>query len=816
MTAKKIWDSEVAENTNIAYNNVPFKFHTVDRSILRVANKAIDKNKEIVINYPLHKCDLLAPLAIEACYTLINKDARKVLLITNKLSVREFYESLVQAGGKVSSVLFPIGMVSRNGTIKPIYDSLRGLRKKYKDYIRDSVVLLSSSLKYLPEETSSIGTVIFDLTNKYETDAINYIKDWCAEKNIRSVVFIVSESNSELITHFESLNIPIWGWTPSMLKKEFGKDDITEFERKDTPFYKSAVEVQRIITGLEREAEIVETPELLERMFSEAYEFFRACKKIFYTTKNKLFKEAIYTYLKVIGILERIPAPLDLVENEESISWGVLSIEKRFEKLRLIQKKISEDDAISANLLENAFSNLLRLKDWYFDNHNPKYARLLKIIQENSNKKKVILVFRSCDKKALLEGLERDIDLTEEQLEQNNTRIISYLDLDSIDELVDELYVIGKVPKYAQFVVRASFAEKIKFLVYPFEINQLTRQLENDDLLWNQEFSVSERINAISSLLDKGEQEIQDRIINEYSQVEPPKNKNIVGLTKTLETDEESSIIEELESDIVDIDYDFDIDYQSDSSMITTEGITVPAVRIDFDDGDSILIPELKRVSYFIQFKDKIVNKEANRTRVGDILVIVNKGTKDNLTKSMFDVLHRLPSMKKTIFLVQSWVSILNKEMKKNNYTSEDIINKLDELDSQIREPLTITHWQLGETMGPRDKKDILRLGKIFSNEFLIDNFPEISAAITTLRGIHHKLVRRLNLLIPKAGIRAMKGGDLDEDMISEEFGLHVEDFYDSISLKRVQSIENRVVDYSICNKLFTTKELLELEGKNE
>jgi len=820
MISTKIWNSDVAENTNLVYNKTPFKFHSVDRSILRVSNKAINNEKYLAINYPLHNCDLIVPMTLEACYTLINKEGKrkKVLLITNKLFVREFYSSIEQAGGKISSVLFPIGMVSRNGSIKPIYDSLKGLRKKYKDYINDSMVLLSNSLKYLPSDTSEIGSIIFDLTQNYEPSAIQYVVDWAKLQNIKAIVFITSDMNVETLSEFQNKDISIWAWTPTMLKQEFS-NEILLTESCDAPFYNSAIEVQRIIKGLRRDAVFVEIPERLERMFLDSYKFLKDVKQMSNFKSNHLLQEALRTYIKIIKLLEWLPASLNVVEEEEEVSWGVLSIEKRFQKLKSLQQKISEDDPILASLLENAISNINRIKDWFYEHSNLKFEKVIELIEQNKTKKIIFVVFRNCDKKAMLYEIKSKLNLDESDLESKNIIICSYSEIDSILGLFDELYILGKVPNYAKFLTQLAFPEKITFILYPYESLLVQRQLEKDDLFKETEFDILERAHAIANLLNLDFNVTRTRLENEYKNIIPPKNINLIALPEN--TNVKLAEVE-LTNDLLDfedsfeltteMDSDYELNYDFEDSLLNKEGVVVLARRIDFDDGESIFVPNKKRLSYFIEYKDKLINKESEKTKIGDIILIVDRGTKENLTQSMFKVLHKLPSLKKTLFLVQSWSSVLNKEMKKNNYGALDVIKKLEEEGSQIREQLTIVHWLLGETMGPRDKKDIYRLGKIFNNEFLINNFSIISNAVTALRGIHQKVIRRLSLLIPRAGMKAIKGDFSDEDMISSELGLHVEDFYDSISLKKVKHVKEININYSLCNKLLLTKEI-EQEG---
>lgn len=832
MIEEKIWKSELAEDAFISYKTIPFHFHTVDRSLLRVANKAIGKGKKIVINYPLHRCDLLVPIALEACYTLIGRKKNKVLLVTSKLSAREFYEDLMQAGGKVSNNLFPIGMVSRTGGIKPIYQTLRGLRKEYKDYIRDSVVFLSSSLKYLPSDASLIGAIVFDLRQNYDTEAIDYVLEWSNAASIPSVIFVISESQTENVKRFNSLGIPIWGWTPSMLKKEFELEDIKE-ESLEAPFYRSAIEVRRIAKGLKRRMYLVETPESFKRMLYDSYKFFKDCWKIFQAKRIPLLREALFTYSRSLKAIERMSAPMKNVIEEEESAWGVLSLRKRVEKLGAIQKKLSEDEPLAANLLSSAASNMERLKDWLLENDNPKYKELLSLMQENKGRKICFAFFRACDKSAALSALHEKLNLSEEQLNSRGIFFATYAEIDSMTQMLDVLCIMGAVPQYARFLLRSSQAEEILFMTYPTEVAVLEREIIEDNDVWNNEFSLDERAHAIGVLIEAMPESLKPRIREQYAYAKPPEMQAQIARELKKEGNAEkignetvsnffadllprNAFAGEFGEDVEEQDEDFAIDYESDDAIFSEGGVEVNAIKIDFEGGESIAVQDSKRLPVFLEFKDHIIYKEACRISKKDIVLIINKGTKDTLAQSMFKVLHSLPSMRSTVTYAQSWVAMLVREMKKARMDSWDVLRELQRRGSEITEPLTITHWTLGETIGPRDKKDILRIGQAFNNKFLLDNFKRISEAVTALRGIHHKLVNRLRLMIPKAGVKVMRQEPIEDEMISPELGLHVEDFYNAISLKRVAALTKVRANYSICNKLLRSEDFGELEERKD
>jgi hypothetical protein len=102
---------------------------------------------------------------------------------------------------------------------------------------------------------------------------------------------------------------------------------------------------------------------------------------------------------------------------------------------------------------------------------------------------------------------------------------------------------------------------------------------------------------------------------------------------------------------------------------------------------------------------------------------------------------------------------------------------------------LTIQLWKEGYTIGPQNQKNIKLIGIIYNQQFLVDNYKEIGAAISRLRGIHQRLLRKFNEMVMLAGLKTAKAKVSDE-VIDEEFNLHLEDFADVISFSRIVSIE--------------------------
>jgi hypothetical protein len=151
--------------------------------------------------------------------------------------------------------------------------------------------------------------------------------------------------------------------------------------------------------------------------------------------------------------------------------------------------------------------------------------------------------------------------------------------------------------------------------------------------------------------------------------------------------------------------------------------------------------------------------------------------------------------MQKLKFMINSWVIALRKGMAESGDNNASFLAKLQELQraddfsQEITNELTIQMWKEGYIIGPQNPKNIQLIGKIYGQKFLVDNYKEIGTYITRLRGIHQSLLRKFNDMAMHAGLKTIKD-HISNEVIDEEFNLHLEDFVDIISFGRIASIE--------------------------
>ena len=138
----------------------------------------------------------------------------------------------------------------------------------------------------------------------------------------------------------------------------------------------------------------------------------------------------------------------------------------------------------------------------------------------------------------------------------------------------------------------------------------------------------------------------------------------------------------------------------------------------------------------------------------------------------------------------KTWVHYLRQALEESGDTFIEIIRKLQEHGAKgPSTPGAIFQWVNGAIIGPQDLENIRRIGIIYEKPFLVAKFGDIARAIQRLRNIHRSLARRLNKLIPQAGIEAdLK--DKENTVIDKELELYLEDFANIVSIERIEAVE--------------------------
>ncbi len=169
---------------------------------------------------------------------------------------------------------------------------------------------------------------------------------------------------------------------------------------------------------------------------------------------------------------------------------------------------------------------------------------------------------------------------------------------------------------------------------------------------------------------------------------------------------------------------------------------------------------------------------------------MVNNGLKKTLAEQVVDIVEKHPKMIEVVIYQKYWVESLRKNMLSKKDTPTSLFKKLNDKGSQVKTSAAVYFWAEGVTIGPskRNRDNIKFIGEIYEDKFLIDNYEKIYNSIDRLRRIHIRLKRNLHMLMIDAGLMLENGGE--DKVIDEDLGLYLEDFANSIAIKRIVSIE--------------------------
>jgi len=786
---------ESSEKDILNYEGNKVLFHTVDKTIFYLEEALILNERDGVIVYPVNKTEVAVPMCIEALYCIWEKSnkLRKVLLISQNIAVRELYWNLKVNFWRLNNV-FPLGIVKADGSIKP---QLKTADEKISE--TNCYFLHTSNPSFLPNSAISreIGCVIVD-TNSLAKEDLSLIYEWADKNQINTLIYLESEQDSENYDIYRDLELPIWGWDSESLKQDFRKDieelEINPDRYSKNPFSFSIFQIKNLLRGIKREfieIQSNEITEFLKDMLKIYFELKKLCKE----TKSEPLGRASISFSSCKYSFERMLAPIEDIENQCKLSFMAKTLERRIENLESWGTLLQKQEVYLSHFWGKTYGMAKAIYQKFKENGNPKYEELKKIVQDCIIAQKKLLIFNYNEPyaQALITALQRDLKITEQQLGNNGIWITSMHDVIP-EEDFDKCVIFGAVPFRASWLLKTACAKESVFLVYPSEKPLLRQQFKIEERKMSQLFGLQSRTGFIKEITGKNElKNVPLAIIGSNAQsfelkldeAEIEVEDKIKPLLNDMIFDDDLVAEEEL---------NFEEGNDIDESKINELGfIQVTCCKIDFEDGSQIYVKPSRKLPIFKDGK-KIEYQDARRAKVGDTIVLVRQNVKNNLAQQIIKMADRHPKMQRYKVLVNSWVMALRKGMEENNDDAWKFLRKLQEAQEtegiqKITNWFTIELWRGGYVIGPQENKNIKLIGKIYEQKFLIDNYVEIGAAISRLRGIHIKLLRKFNEMALKVGVRGIKSQS-SGDVLDEEFNLHVEDFANIVTIHKIKSIE--------------------------
>lgn len=220
-------------------------------------------------------------------------------------------------------------------------------------------------------------------------------------------------------------------------------------------------------------------------------------------------------------------------------------------------------------------------------------------------------------------------------------------------------------------------------------------------------------------------------------------------------------------------------------SASTWEGSPfVEAIRIDFTDGVGYFEPSAY-VSRIRGGEEKDV--AAKSLRPGDVVVLVDKGARSSLFDLIAEALETLPEFQSTILMVREWRSKARSVLE-TDLTYDEILTRMQGLESGITTPGAISHWVHGRVIGPDDPEDIRRFGEAIGDRFLAENWRLLGKAIKTLRVHRRKVGRQLAKVIEQQSYAGLE----EDGYFDHRLGIHMSDLAEALTTHTVVSVDGR------------------------
>ncbi|KUG19728.1 hypothetical protein ASZ90_010531 [hydrocarbon metagenome] len=737
-------------------------------------------------------------LALEALYYRLHEkklpSGRDRLVIFSsrvelRQDIKEHFTSLKARTMPLYHDAFPVGRVTSKGEVFKVASG-SGAPK----------LIISPGVAALPNNSVAERTfgAIIEATADVKEEQAQQIFEWAQQNKVPFLFFVSPDPPTELARALIQKGIIYWGWEPDSLAEDCQIDE-ANLKRGlfslDQPFCMNYKEIRNKATGVKKIIIPVKEQKLNEMLLElrkDYYELARAAKSI----NSPRAMEVTKRLLGCIYALEEMISPLAYAETELSRRWGTIPVNRRIDALKNHCESIRPEQPIFASYALRIADKVLETYGYMAATKTGKHPIVIQIIIEASaNGKSVLFVSKN---EALNEALKTYLEVEKGMdISKLKNQGINFIPVSQIYRSVAEVNIVDSCilygcPRYYQKdILSYARARSIGIMAYDSEISAIKYiQSETDNSL--SLFSDIHKAKAIERLLGA---KPNGRTLKRRPKGERKNTALIFINPQDAEMGEFAP--KEIFSDFLSLDWRIDFEYANEAEAKSadqrlgkdlSDGITIAKIALPGD--RCIMLHAEKLVQIYDESTEKVKDREAKNLRKGDQLILIENSTRKSLAESVISKVEAHPAMMEAVIFQKTWIHYLKQALEESGDTFIEVIRKLKM--HGARNPSTpgsIFQWLSGAIIGPQDLENIRRIGIIYEMPFLTAKFDDIAKAVRRLRSIHRSLARRLNKLIPQAGIEA----DLRErenTVIDKELDLYLEDFANIVSIERIEAVE--------------------------
>ena len=656
-------------------------------------------------------------------------------------------------------------------------------------------MIITPSINLLPESniSNAINLVIVDCSTLRTNAELEYVLDWTKQNGVPKILLLFIDPYSELIQKSLRSKIPLWSWDYDSLREDF-KDDkqmiITNPNKYENPFSMSYRNILNLLEGVDYDIQTI-NDEFISKMLVKGRELYKKVNELAKRYSDDTLEKANKYFLFTLYSIERLTCPLSYYEEVANNRYYFESISQRIKSLTSYKKRLTEHGSSFLPMWAEAITLIELMYEYLIKNpNNSKLQLIIDILKGASIRQKTVLLITQNEAQA-----EASTKFFEEESKKNNLTLnLDILGIKRLknDKSYDYCILFGQIPNHQKYLLRLSLAKKIIIPVYQSEREYLDYQIKLHEEYIKNLARYSDRKKIIEfAKYGENKKESENSLppdvlgqpenitISEYDVAKKVVNEDEL-LSELIEKNKETEIIGEHE------DLDIDDIFEEDEIPATGE---IDGLEIGFINGKKIYVSKAKRISLLRQDMASLDYKPASRIKKDDIVLLVNNSVKGELNKVIISKADKHPEIQKMYLYVRSWIVALRNGVEESGLKDKEVLKKLIEMGSQRKS--SISYWRRGMILGPQKKEEILYLGKIFKNNFLIDNYEEIFSQIRKLRTIHRVLLRKLSSILLNKGLKVKTDTQIDSP-IDETLNLEIEDFINYVDLAKVSYIKEK------------------------
>jgi len=813
----------VAEKGRLYFKQQPIRLHWLDQVSLLLIRRAYLRKQPLAICYPIPVCRLPTLAAAQLLlydFALAHRTgipvSRSIVLISPRIEVRQNYLQLQAGRYRVDRIrlaeFLPLARIRDSGDPVVISVPGRPLSKRPRLYHLSRSHLLDAPW---PRD---VGAIIVDHAGGRFDEETPHIHAQAARRGISTVIHLCTDPFAPFLEELAATGVPVWIWDHNGLAADFGEQIATGNGATGHPFGVSARQFQNIAAGI-RHHTLVCKCRVLEDAAHSVWDDLGAVQRTFSDRTSLGVRRAIRIAYGTFYTMLQMLVPLPVYEEEARNMWGIRPVSRRIDDLEAFTPLLRDE---APNLVEVYWPSLIMdLKEMRdaLAAGNPKYDTLVQQIHEHLDQKRNLTIV--CPNQATRRMLQLCLRAREglhmsALLEENNKpiRLVTYKELGDLDSC-DVMLFPGQFSYGRRQYALTAATPEIRYLAYGDEADRIEQQVATIHQTLAEMTSTEKRQRAWAALAPSR----SDRQLPETaSAVTVPaiefirrEGERVSYRSVTAARAPDLSLWTPFSTSEYDLDRGQDV-LSSDreealrpSEFVAPwrQNVLVPALRIEFADGLCYAEPD-SRMTVFLPATDKTDDRSADGLRPEDVVIFVDGDQRRHMYEAILERIEHHPAMGATYILVRYWQQAVREGFFRSGMTYGDFLHALEQLGSHMQTTAGVRCWVTGEVLGPGGARDIWRVGKVFNDEALTQEWKEIDKALRRVRGLHISLARKLNQMIVQAGLKGRRR-DVSEECIDPELNLYLDDFRDSVTMHRVTAInpETTPVPYVMTGRFF-------------